>query len=107
MLLLGGQEDSRAFAFKGNTREGFMGWEWWFAAAVWMFQGFGILAVILARLSATGWRPVPCERICFGFVVILAVATVSAIAVSSHHWISLATSLSVVSIGATMHVRPE
>ncbi len=79
--------------------------DWLFAASVWLFQGIGILVVVLARLSAGGWKQVACERCCFGFVVLLGIATVTAIGVSSQHWLSLATSLSVVSIGATMQFR--
>lgn len=77
-----------------------------FYGSVWVFQVIGILVVIMARLSSGGWKQVACERCVFGFVLLLGMATVTAIVMSSQHWLSLALSLCVVSILATIHVRP-
>ncbi|MCA9105631.1 MAG: hypothetical protein KDA83_09415 [Planctomycetales bacterium] len=77
-----------------------------FYGSVWFFQVLGILVVVLARLSSGGYRQVVCERCVFGFVLMLGVATMTAIWLASPHWLSLALSLCVISIAATIHVRP-
>ena len=76
------------------------------STAIYWLPAFGIISVCLTRMSYQGWRQILCQRLCFAFVVLLGIATVAAIGFSSHHWVGLAASLSVVSIVSTMQVRP-
>lgn len=78
----------------------------WLSTAIYWLPALGIISIGLTRMSDQGWRQILCQRLCFAFVVLLGIATVTAIGVSSHHWVGFAASLSVVSICSTMQVRP-
>ncbi|MEZ6105962.1 MAG: hypothetical protein R3B96_07550 [Pirellulaceae bacterium] len=78
-----------------------------FYGSVWFFQVLGILVVVLARLSSGGYRQVVCERVCLRFRADAWRGDDDRLIwLASPHWLSLALSLCVISIAATIHVRP-
>ena len=88
-------------------RERHMSMDWFVSSSMYWLPVLGILSVVMTRMSYQGWRETLCQRLCLAFVVVLGISTVAAIGFSSHHWVGLAASLSIVSIGSTMQVRPE
>ena len=76
------------------------------SSAIYWLPVLGVISVCMTRMSDLGWRQNLCQALCFAFVIFLGIATITAIGVSSHHWLGFAASLSIISIGSTMQVRP-
>jgi hypothetical protein len=75
-------------------------------SAMILIQVVGLSSVIFARLSEHSWAQAGCQRFFFVCLLCVGVATVLAAKWGSGCWLSCGATLSLMSVGATLDLRP-